>query len=72
VLACPGPTTSDTAAHPKRTKRTGGTGPWLQGGAAVSLPGDTWLRLIGWMAIGLLIYFTYSRRPSHLRREQPS
>jgi APA family basic amino acid/polyamine antiporter len=30
-----------------------------------SLPGDTWLRLIVWMAIGLIIYFLYSR--SHSR-----
>ena len=22
------------------------------------LPGDTWWRLLGWMAIGLVIYFT--------------
>jgi APA family basic amino acid/polyamine antiporter len=32
------------------------------------LPGDTWLRLIVWMAIGLLIYFTYSRTHSVLAR----
>ncbi|HXD49894.1 MAG TPA: amino acid permease [Gemmatimonadaceae bacterium] len=30
-----------------------------------SLPGDTWLRLVVWMAIGLIIYFLYSR--SHSR-----
>jgi basic amino acid/polyamine antiporter, APA family len=28
------------------------------------LPGDTWIRLIIWMVIGILIYFGYSRRHS--------
>jgi APA family basic amino acid/polyamine antiporter len=32
----------------------------------LSLPWDTWLRLIVWMAIGLLIYFFYSRKKSKL------
>ncbi len=32
-----------------------------------SLPVDTWLRLIIWMAIGMVIYFTYSKRHSLLR-----
>jgi len=31
-----------------------------------ALPRDTWLRLIGWMAIGLLVYFSYSRHHSRL------
>jgi basic amino acid/polyamine antiporter, APA family len=32
-----------------------------------SLPMDTWIRLIGWMLIGFLIYFTYGRKHSHAR-----
>ena len=31
-----------------------------------SLPADTWIRLIVWMAIGLIIYFSYSRRHSRV------
>jgi APA family basic amino acid/polyamine antiporter len=30
------------------------------------LPGDTWLRLVIWMAIGMAIYFLYSRHHSVL------
>ncbi|HKI94802.1 MAG TPA: amino acid permease [Gemmatimonadales bacterium] len=33
-----------------------------------SLPLDTWARLIIWMVIGLVIYFTYSRRHSKVQR----
>ena len=35
-------------------------------GLMLSLPGDTWKRLIIWMLIGLVIYFLYSRTHSKL------
>jgi APA family basic amino acid/polyamine antiporter len=34
----------------------------------ISLPFDTWLRLILWMAAGLIIYFTYSIKKSKVRK----
>jgi APA family basic amino acid/polyamine antiporter len=33
-----------------------------------SLPKDTWFRLFAWMAIGFIIYFTYSRKHSKTRQ----
>jgi len=36
----------------------------------LSLPGDTWLRLLIWLIIGLVIYFTYGRKHSRVQRDQ--
>jgi len=36
----------------------------------VSLPLDTWLRLLVWLAIGLAIYYGYGRKHSKLRMEK--
>lgn len=38
---------------------------WLMYG----LPPDTWARLIVWMALGLLVYFTYGRRHSKVQQQ---
>jgi APA family basic amino acid/polyamine antiporter len=33
-----------------------------------SLPNDTWIRLVVWLALGLVVYFSYGRRHSRLSR----
>lgn len=35
------------------------------------LPGDTWIRLLIWLGIGLVIYFAYGKRRSHLSSLPP-
>jgi APA family basic amino acid/polyamine antiporter len=31
-----------------------------------NLPGETWLRFVVWMAVGIALYFAYGRRRSRL------
>jgi APA family basic amino acid/polyamine antiporter len=38
------------------------------GGLMYALPNDTWIRLIVWMLIGIVIYFTYGRSHSKVQR----
>ncbi|MFC6999128.1 amino acid permease [Rufibacter roseus] len=39
-------------------------------GMMAGLPAETWYRLLGWMAIGVLIYFVYGKKHSVIRKEQ--
>ncbi|MGV3540513.1 MAG: APC family permease [Rufibacter sp.] len=39
-------------------------------GMMAGLPAETWYRLLGWMAIGIAIYFFYGKKHSVIRKEQ--
>jgi APA family basic amino acid/polyamine antiporter len=38
-------------------------------GVMATLPGDTWIRLLIWMGIGIAIYFLYGRHHSKLQKK---
>jgi APA family basic amino acid/polyamine antiporter len=69
-----------TAPENRRPFRTPGV-PWVPALGAiiclaqmVGLPGETWVRLVIWLAIGLVIYFMYGHRhaqEARLAREEP-
>ena len=39
-------------------------------GLMLTLPGDTWIRLVVWLLIGFAIYFGYSRKHSKLQQQR--
>jgi basic amino acid/polyamine antiporter, APA family len=41
----------------------------VSGALMASLPGETWLRLLVWLALGMIVYFGYGR--SHSRVGNP-
>lgn len=50
--------------------------PWMPGLAAaiaihlmLKLPTETWIRFVGWMALGIVVYVVYVVRRSRLARQ---
>jgi basic amino acid/polyamine antiporter, APA family len=43
----------------------------VNGGLMYSLGQDNWIRLIAWLALGLVIYFGYGRYHTHLKPPEP-
>jgi APA family basic amino acid/polyamine antiporter len=39
----------------------------VSGALMASLPRDTWLRLVVWLVVGLVVYFTYGKRHSRVQ-----
>ncbi len=44
----------------------------ISGLLMASLPRDTWLRLVIWLVIGLIVYATYGRKHSRVQSAQPA